>query len=58
MKPVAPFGPDELCIPGRTQARAMIQREVDPWLADQISDVAMVAMLISTLFPILPTCPG
>ncbi|KAE8987101.1 hypothetical protein PR001_g22424, partial [Phytophthora rubi] len=58
MKPVAPFGPDELCIPGRTQARAMIQREVDLWLADQISDVAMITMLISTLFPILPTRPG
>ncbi|KAE8951414.1 hypothetical protein PR002_g32981 [Phytophthora rubi] len=36
----------------------MIQKEVDPWLADQISDKAMVTMLISVLFPILPTCPG
>ncbi|KAE9018182.1 hypothetical protein PF011_g6373 [Phytophthora fragariae] len=58
MQLVALFGPEELCIPGRAQARAMIQREVDPWLADQISDVAMVTMLINTLFPILPTRPG
>ncbi|KAE9164612.1 hypothetical protein PF004_g29770 [Phytophthora fragariae] len=58
MKPVAPFARGELCIPGRTQAHAMIQRAVDPWLADQISDKAMVAMLINVLFPILPTRPG
>ncbi|KAE9264287.1 hypothetical protein PR003_g32855 [Phytophthora rubi] len=58
MKPVAPFARGELCIPGRTQAHAMIQREVDPWLADQISDKAMVTMLINVLFPILPTRPG
>ncbi|KAE9051139.1 hypothetical protein PR003_g1780 [Phytophthora rubi] len=43
---------------GRAQARALIQREVDPWLADQISDVVMVNMLINVLFPILPTRPG
>ncbi|KAE8984902.1 hypothetical protein PR002_g22789 [Phytophthora rubi] len=30
MRPVVPFGPEELCIPGRAQARVMIQREVDP----------------------------
>ncbi|KAE8990564.1 hypothetical protein PR001_g20068 [Phytophthora rubi] len=58
MRPVAPFGPEELCIPGRAQARAMIQREVDPWLADQIADAAMVTMLINVLFPALPTRPG
>ncbi|KAE8965837.1 hypothetical protein PF011_g28145 [Phytophthora fragariae] len=58
MKPVAPFARGELCIPGRTQAHAIIQREVDPWLADQISDKAMVTMLINVLFPILPTRPG
>ncbi|KAE8968208.1 hypothetical protein PR002_g27831 [Phytophthora rubi] len=58
MKPVAPFARGELCIPGRVQAHAMIQREVDPWLADQISDKAMVTMLINGLFPILPTRPG
>ncbi|KAE8891459.1 hypothetical protein PF005_g21778 [Phytophthora fragariae] len=58
MRPVAPFGPEELCIPGRAQARALIQREVDPWLADHISDVAMVTMLINVLFPVLPTRPG
>ncbi|KAE9050468.1 hypothetical protein PR003_g20978 [Phytophthora rubi] len=58
MKPVAPFGPEKLCIPGRAQARAMIQREVDSWLADQISDVAMVTMLINVLFPALPTRRG
>ncbi|KAE8978257.1 hypothetical protein PR001_g24897 [Phytophthora rubi] len=58
MKPLAPFARGELCIPGRTQAHAMIQREVDPWLADQISDKAMVTMLINVLFPILPTRPG
>ncbi|KAE8977774.1 hypothetical protein PR001_g25037, partial [Phytophthora rubi] len=58
MRPVAPFGPEELCIPGRAQAPAMIQKEVDPWLADQISDKAMVTMLINVLFPALPTRPG
>ncbi|KAE8970173.1 hypothetical protein PR001_g27287 [Phytophthora rubi] len=58
MRPVAPFGPEELCIPGRAQARAMIQREVDPWLADQIADTAMITMLINVLFPVLPTRPG
>ncbi|KAE9166748.1 hypothetical protein PF005_g29074 [Phytophthora fragariae] len=58
MKSVAPFARGELCIPGRVQAHAMIQREVDPWLADQISDKAMVTMLINVLFPILPTRPG
>ncbi|KAE9305548.1 hypothetical protein PF008_g21689 [Phytophthora fragariae] len=58
MRPVAPFGPEHLCIPGRAQARAMIQREVDPWLANQIADAAMVTMLINVLFPILPTRPG
>ncbi|KAE8962561.1 hypothetical protein PR001_g29671, partial [Phytophthora rubi] len=58
MKHVAPFARGELCIPGRTQAHAMIQREVDPWLADQISDKTMVTMLIDVLFPILPTLPG
>ncbi|KAE8907017.1 hypothetical protein PF006_g26825 [Phytophthora fragariae] len=58
MKPVAPFARGELCIPGRTQAHAMIQPEVDPWLADQISDKTMVTMLINVLFPILPTLPG
>ncbi|KAE8877325.1 hypothetical protein PF003_g38610 [Phytophthora fragariae] len=58
MRPVAPFGPEELCIPGRAQAHAMIQKEVDPWLADQISDKAMVTMLINVLFPALPTRPG
>ncbi|KAE9323574.1 hypothetical protein PF008_g17316 [Phytophthora fragariae] len=55
MRPVAPFGPEDLCIPGRAQARAMIQ---DPWLADQISDATMVTMLINVLFPVLPTRPG
>ncbi|KAE8992083.1 hypothetical protein PR002_g20666 [Phytophthora rubi] len=58
MKPVAPFARGELCIPGRAQAHAMIQREVDPCLADQISDKAMVTMLINVLFPVLPTRPG
>ncbi|KAE8882669.1 hypothetical protein PF007_g9011 [Phytophthora fragariae] len=58
IKPKAPFGREEICIPGRAQARVMIQREVDPWLADQISDMAMVTMLISALFLVLPTRPG
>ncbi|KAE8999177.1 hypothetical protein PR001_g19126 [Phytophthora rubi] len=58
MSPVAPFGPEELCIPGRAQAHKMIQASVDPWLADQISDLAMVTMLINHLFPVLSTKPG
>ncbi|KAE9038395.1 hypothetical protein PR001_g4362 [Phytophthora rubi] len=58
MSPVAPFGPEELCIPGRAQARKLIEKNVDPWLAGQISDLAMVTMLINHLFPVLPTKPG
>ncbi|KAE8984266.1 hypothetical protein PF011_g20848 [Phytophthora fragariae] len=58
MSPVAPLGPEELCIPGRAQARRMIQKNVDPWLANQISDLAMVTMLVNHLFPVLPTKPG
>ncbi|KAE9201565.1 hypothetical protein PF004_g18682 [Phytophthora fragariae] len=58
MPPVAPFGPEELCIPGRAQARKLIEKDVDPWLASQISDLAMVTMLINHLFPVLPTKPG
>ncbi|KAE8887482.1 hypothetical protein PF003_g28298 [Phytophthora fragariae] len=58
MTPVAPFDREEICILGRAQARALIQREVYPYLADQISDVAMVIMLINVLFPVLPTRPG
>ncbi|KAE9015288.1 hypothetical protein PF005_g22236 [Phytophthora fragariae] len=30
MRPVAPSGPEELCILGRAHAHAMIQKEVDP----------------------------
>ncbi|KAE8990780.1 hypothetical protein PR003_g12132 [Phytophthora rubi] len=55
MSPVAPFGPEELCIAGRAQARKLIEKYVDPWLVDQISDLAMVTMLINHLFPVLPT---
>ncbi|KAE8909729.1 hypothetical protein PF005_g22222 [Phytophthora fragariae] len=58
ISPVAPFGPEELCIPGRARAHKMMQANVDPWLADQISDLAMVKMLINNLFPVLPTKPG
>ncbi|KAE9095823.1 hypothetical protein PF010_g16563 [Phytophthora fragariae] len=58
MSPVAPFGPEELGIPGRAQARKMFEADVDPWLANQISDLAMVKMLINNLFPVLPTKPG
>lgn len=58
MSPVAPFGPDELCIPGWARAHKMIQADVDPWLADQTSDLAMVKMLTNHLFPALPTKPG
>ncbi|KAE8875022.1 hypothetical protein PF003_g40847 [Phytophthora fragariae] len=58
MKSKAPFGREEICIPGRAQAGVLIQREVDPWLTDQISEVSMVTMPISVLFPVLPTRPG
>ncbi|KAE9355068.1 hypothetical protein PF008_g4247 [Phytophthora fragariae] len=58
MPPVAPFGPEELCIPGWAQARKLIEKDVDPWLASQISDLAIVTMLINHLFPVLPTKPG
>ncbi|KAE8875915.1 hypothetical protein PF003_g40000 [Phytophthora fragariae] len=42
MRPVAPFGPEELCIPGRAQAHAMIQKEVGSMAGRPNLDKAMV----------------
>ncbi|KAG6620406.1 Myosin heavy chain, striated muscle [Phytophthora cinnamomi] len=58
LAPVAPFGPEAQCVPGRGQPRILIQADVDPWISDGLDNKTLAAMRIQALFPVLPIHPG
>ncbi|KAG6578199.1 uncharacterized protein IUM83_16470 [Phytophthora cinnamomi] len=54
LAPVAPFGSEAQCIPGRAQPRILIQADVDPWISEELDNKTLAAMRIQALFPVLP----
>lgn len=58
LAPVATFAPSADCIPGSERPHVLVPADCNPWLVEELNDVAMVSMLIDVLFSILPTAPG
>uniref|UniRef100_H3GZT1 Uncharacterized protein n=1 Tax=Phytophthora ramorum TaxID=164328 RepID=H3GZT1_PHYRM len=56
--PAAPFGPDAICIPGRSRRRVMYMQDVEPWIVRILNQSTIMDITIAVLFPTLPIRPG
>ncbi|KAL3670445.1 hypothetical protein V7S43_004764 [Phytophthora oleae] len=55
--PVTPFGPDGSFIPGRLRPHNWTVAEIEPWSVTKLNHVSVASLVITDLFPTIPTTP-